>query len=114
RNVTGVQTCALPIFTLVDTGGWDPDATGVAERISAQAELAVQAADAVVLVVDAMVGITDDDDTVVKVLRRADKPVVLAANKVDDQRGELTAAKIGRAACREGAKSPEGARQWKE
>lgn len=81
-------------FTLVDTGGWDPDATGVAERISAQAELAVQAADAVVLVVDAMVGITDDDDTVVKVLRRADKPVVLAANKVDDQRGELTAASL--------------------
>lgn len=81
-------------FTLVDTGGWDPDATGVAERISAQAELAVQAADAVVLVVDAMVGITDDDDTVVKVLRRADKPVVLAANKVDDQRGEPTAASL--------------------
>lgn len=81
-------------FTLVDTGGWDPDATGVAERISAQAELAVQAADAVVLVVDAMVGITDDDDTVVKVLRRADKPVVLAANKVDDQRGELAAASL--------------------
>src|SRR5699024_9321571 len=73
-------------FTLVDTGGWDPDATGVAERISAQAELAVQAADAVVLVVDAMVGITDDDDTVVKVLRRAYKPVVLAANKVDEDR----------------------------
>jgi len=81
-------------FTLVDTGGWDPDAIGVAERISAQAELAVQAADAVVLVVDAMVGITDDDDTVVKVLRRADKPVVLAANKVDDQRGELAAASL--------------------
>lgn len=81
-------------FTVLDTGGWDPDATGVAERISAQAELAVQAADAVVLVVDTTVGITDDDDTVVRVLRRAHKPVVLAANKVDDQHGELAAAAL--------------------
>lgn len=75
-------------FTVVDTGGWDPDARGLAERIREQAEIAVSLADAVLFVVDATVGITDADEAVVRVLRRADKPVVLAANKVDDQRTE--------------------------
>ena len=73
-------------FTVVDTGGWDPDARGLAEAIRAQAEIAVTVADAVLFVVDAIVGITDADEAVVKVLRRAGKPVILAANKVDDQR----------------------------
>jgi GTP-binding protein len=81
-------------FTVVDTGGWDPEARGRAERISQQAEIAVSLADAVLFVVDATVGITDTDETVVKVLRRAGKPVVLAANKVDDQRGEADAAAL--------------------
>jgi len=78
-------------FTLVDTGGWDPDARGLAERIAAQAEIAVSLADAVLFVVDAKVGITDADEGVVKILRRAGKPVVLAANKVDDERAEAEA-----------------------
>lgn len=78
-------------FTVVDTGGWDPDARGLAERIAGQAEIAVSLADAVLFVVDATVGITDADEAVVKILRRADKPVVLAANKVDDQRTEAEA-----------------------
>ena len=75
-------------FTVVDTGGWDPDARGLAERIAAQAEVAVTLADAVLFVVDATVGITDADEAVVKVLRRSGKPVVLAANKADDARTE--------------------------
>ncbi|KAA1415990.1 ribosome biogenesis GTPase Der [Nocardioides humilatus] len=75
-------------FTVVDTGGWDPDARGLAERIAAQAEIAVTLADATLFVVDAMVGITDADEEVVKILRRSGKPVILAANKVDDQRTE--------------------------
>jgi GTP-binding protein len=75
-------------FTVVDTGGWDPDARGLSERIAAQAEVAVNAADAVLFVVDATVGITDTDEAVVRVLRRAGKPVVLAANKADDRRTE--------------------------
>jgi GTPase len=79
-------------FTVVDTGGWDPDALGMAERIRAQAEIAVGLADAVLFVVDTGVGITDADEAVVRVLRKSGKPVVLAANKVDDQRGELEAA----------------------
>lgn len=78
-------------FVVVDTGGWEPDAQGLAARVAAQAELAVAAADAVLLVVDAIVGITDTDEAVVKVLRKAGKPVVLAANKVDDQRAETEA-----------------------
>jgi GTP-binding protein len=78
-------------FTVVDTGGWDPDARGLFERIAAQAEVAVTVADAVLFVVDATVGITDADEAVVKILRRSGKPVVLAANKVDDQRAEAEA-----------------------
>lgn len=78
-------------FTVVDTGGWDPDARGLAQRIAAQAEVAVGLADAVLFVVDATVGITDADEEVVKILRRSGKPVVLAANKVDDLRTEAEA-----------------------
>jgi GTPase len=78
-------------FTVVDTGGWDPDARGLAERIAGQAEVAVTLADAVLFVVDATVGINDADEAVVKVLRRSGKPVVLAANKTDDQRTEAEA-----------------------
>ena len=78
-------------FTVVDTGGWDPDARGLFERIAAQAEVAVMLADAVLFVVDATVGITDSDEAVVKILRASGKPVVLAANKVDDARTEAEA-----------------------
>src|SRR5919107_3047772 len=79
-------------FVLVDTGGWAPDAKGMAAQIAEQAELAISAADAVVFVVDATVGTLDVDEAVVQVLRRSGKPVVLAANKVDDQRSEAEAA----------------------
>ncbi|HVF20677.1 MAG TPA: ribosome biogenesis GTPase Der [Mycobacteriales bacterium] len=81
-------------FTVVDTGGWDPDAEGIAAKIAAQAEIAVSAADAVLFVVDATVGATDADRMVAKVLQRAGKPVVLAANKVDDARTESDAAEL--------------------
>jgi GTP-binding protein len=78
-------------FVVVDTGGWDPDARGLAESIRAQAEMAVQLADAVLFVVDATVGITDHDEAVVRILRKSNKPVVLAANKADDERSEAQA-----------------------
>jgi GTPase len=74
-------------FTLVDTGGWEPSVEGtqsLAAQVAAQARIAVDAADAVLFVVDAVVGVTDADATVASVLRRSRKPVVLAANKVDD------------------------------
>ena len=81
-------------FTIVDTGGWEIDATGIHLRVAEQAEVAVDLADAVMFVVDATVGATDDDEAVVKLLRRSGKPVVLVANKVDDQRGESDAAAL--------------------
>jgi GTPase len=81
-------------FVVVDTGGWAPDAKGMAAQVTEQAELAIGAADAVLFVVDATVGIQDVDEGVVQVLRRARKPVVLAANKVDDQRTEAEAATL--------------------
>ncbi|MDN5794603.1 MAG: ribosome biogenesis GTPase Der [Intrasporangium sp.] len=78
-------------FMLVDTGGWVADATGLHLRVAEQAEIAIELADVVVFVVDATVGATDDDEAVVKLLRRSGKPVVLVANKVDDERGESDA-----------------------
>jgi GTP-binding protein len=81
-------------FTVVDTGGWERDARGIHLRVAEQAEVAIELADAVLFVVDATVGATDTDEAVVKVLRRAGKPVVLAANKVDDARTEADAAML--------------------
>jgi len=81
-------------FTVVDTGGWERDARGIHLRVAEQAEVAIELADAVLFVVDARVGATDTDEAVVRVLRRAGKPVVLAANKVDDDRGEADAAML--------------------
>ena len=78
-------------FTLVDTGGWNPDAQGMAAQIAAQAEVAVQLADVVMFVVDATVGATDADEAVVRVLRASGKPVVLVANKVDGPSAEADA-----------------------
>ncbi|TDD33517.1 ribosome biogenesis GTPase Der [Nonomuraea terrae] len=81
-------------FTVVDTGGWDPDATGMNLRIAEQAQVAVELADVIVFVVDATVGATDADETVGSVLRQSGKPVILAANKVDNQQMELEAAAL--------------------
>lgn len=79
-------------FVVVDTGGWASDAEGLAGQIAEQAEYAISLADAVIFVVDVTVGITDEDEAVVGVLRRSHKPVVLAVNKVDDPRFEADAA----------------------
>ncbi|CAM5347169.1 GTPase Der OS=Streptomyces alboniger OX=132473 GN=der PE=3 SV=1 [Streptomyces alboniger] len=79
-------------FKVIDTGGWEQDVLGIDASVAAQAEYAIEAADAVVFVVDAKVGATDTDEAVVRLLRKAGKPVVLAANKVDGQSGEADAA----------------------
>ncbi|MEU7294342.1 ribosome biogenesis GTPase Der [Streptomyces sp. NPDC012693] len=81
-------------FKVVDTGGWEQDVLGIDASVAAQAEYAIEAADACLFVVDATVGATDTDEAVVKLLRRAGKPVVLAANKVDGQSGEADAATL--------------------
>ncbi|MFF4987046.1 ribosome biogenesis GTPase Der [Streptosporangium saharense] len=81
-------------FTVVDTGGWDPDATGMALKIAEQAQVAAELADVILFVVDATVGVTDADEIVGHVLRSSGKPVILAANKVDNQQMELEAAAL--------------------
>ncbi|ODA90255.1 ribosome-associated GTPase EngA [Leifsonia xyli subsp. xyli] len=81
-------------FTVVDTGGWEPDARGIDASVAAQAEVAIDLADAVMFVVDAMVGATSTDEHVVRLLRKSDKPVFLAANKVDDARQEPSATEL--------------------
>ncbi|MEV5973305.1 ribosome biogenesis GTPase Der [Streptomyces sp. NPDC051921] len=81
-------------FKVVDTGGWEQDVLGIDASVAAQAEYAIEAADACLFVVDATVGATDTDEAVVRLLRRAGKPVVLAANKVDGQSGEADAAML--------------------
>jgi GTP-binding protein len=81
-------------FTIVDTGGWEPaiESSGtLAARVAGQARVAVAGADAVLFVTDAVVGVTDADAAVAAVLRRSRKPVVLAANKVDDAPAEAGA-----------------------
>jgi len=81
-------------FTLVDTGGWllPTSADGsekLAQKVSAQAERAVADADVIMFVVDVTVGITEEDAQVARILQRAKKPVLLVANKVDDEKREL-------------------------
>jgi len=75
-------------FTVIDTGGWEPKASGRALRIAEQAERAMKTSDVVILVVDTTVGPTETDLAAARVLRRSDRPVLLIANKVDDERTE--------------------------
>ncbi|PWG60742.1 bifunctional cytidylate kinase/GTPase Der [Bifidobacterium catulorum] len=81
-------------FKLVDTGGWEADVEGIESSIANQAEIAVQLADAVVLVVDGTVGLTASDERIVKMLRQSGKPVTLAVNKIDSQADEYQAAEF--------------------
>ena len=89
-------------FVLVDTGGWLPpsaaadDPALLVRQVSAQAERAIASADVVVCVVDATVGVLDEDDAVARILRRSRKPVLVAVNKVDDERREADAWQFSR------------------
>jgi GTP-binding protein len=75
-------------FTIVDTGGWQAGGVVLDKLVSAQAQRAVEEADAVVFVVDATVGPTPEDADVARLLLRSRRPVVLAVNKVDNQARE--------------------------
>jgi len=81
-------------FTVVDTGGWEPDAKDRAAAIARQAEIAVNTADVVLFVVDTMVGPTDVDEAAVRMLRASRKPVLLVANKADNANIELEATSL--------------------
>jgi GTPase len=81
-------------FVVQDTGGWEPDAKGLQQLVAEQAAVAMRTADAIILVVDAVVGATTADEAAAKRLQRAGKPVFLAANKVDSERVEAEAAAL--------------------
>jgi GTP-binding protein len=81
-------------FFVQDTGGWEPDATGLQGLVAEQASVAMRTADIIILVVDAVVGATSADEAAAKRLQRAGKPVFLAANKVDTERVEAEAASL--------------------
>ena len=73
-------------FLVVDTGGWEAGVEGIDSEVANQAEIAVELADAVLLVVDAQTGLTDMDQRMVRMLRKSKKPVTVAVNKLDDVR----------------------------
>src|SRR3954464_8373198 len=81
-------------FTLVDTGGWEPDARGLQAMVSAQAERAAATADVILFVVDGRTGATETDLVVARTLRRAKRPVLLPVTKVDDERLESDPAEL--------------------
>ncbi|MBX7434562.1 ribosome biogenesis GTPase Der [Mycobacterium sp. Y57] len=81
-------------FVVQDTGGWEPDAKGLQQLVAEQASVAMRTADAIILVVDATVGATSADEAAARILQRSGKPVFLAANKVDTERGEADAAEL--------------------
>jgi GTPase len=78
-------------FTIVDTGGWLGGGDGLDRKVSAQAERAVNDAAVVLLVLDASIGITDEDAQVAALLRRSGRPVLVIANKVDGESREADA-----------------------
>lgn len=70
-------------FTLIDTGGWLAKGNELEKKVSHQAESAVHDADVVLFVVDATVGITDQDEQMARLVRGIEQPILLVANKVD-------------------------------
>ncbi len=78
-------------FTIVDTGGWLATGDGLDAKVSEQAERAIRAADVVLFVTDGSVGVTEEDDRVGAVLRRAKRPVLVVVNKVDSEHRETDA-----------------------
>jgi len=79
-------------FTIIDTAGLDEGARGsLTARMQAQTETAIASADALMFVIDARAGLTPNDRSFADFARRANKPVVLVANKSEGRHGELGA-----------------------
>jgi GTP-binding protein len=87
RKVLEAEWLGVP-FQVVDTGGWMPGGSDLEAKVSRQVEAAVKDADIVLFVVDASVGVTDDDEAVADWLRRGHRDVILVANKADNDRRE--------------------------
>lgn len=82
-------------FSIVDTGGWVVNSEDIFEgEINKQVAIAIEEADEILFVVDAMNGVTDLDDMVASILRRAKKPVILVANKCDSNEWRYNAAEF--------------------
>ncbi|MEY2452407.1 MAG: GTPase [Acidimicrobiaceae bacterium] len=75
-------------FIAVDTGGWLPSRDTLDAKVSEQSERAMRSADVIMLVVDAAVGVIEEDAQVASVLRKLGRPVVVVANKIDDANRE--------------------------
>ena len=75
-------------FFLIDTGGWEVKPEGISEKITAGAEAAIREADLVMFVVDAQVGALDEDQSLVDLLRKSGKKVILVGNKIDNAEDE--------------------------
>lgn len=75
-------------FFLIDTGGWEVKPEGISEKITAGAEAAISEADLILFVVDSQVGALDEDQSLVDLLRKSGKRVLLVANKVDNAEDE--------------------------
>ena len=75
-------------FFLIDTGGWEVKPEGISEKITAGAEAAIAQADLVMFVVDAQIGALDEDQSLVDLLRKSGKRVILVANKIDNAEDE--------------------------
>ena len=75
-------------FRIIDTGGWMPGGSDLEAKVSRQVEAAVRDADVVLFVVDASVGMTDDDEAIADWLRRGGHDVIVVANKADNDRRE--------------------------
>ncbi len=89
RKVLEASWLEVP-FLVIDTGGWMPagDGTDLDDKVSRQVEEAVDGADVVLFVVDASVGLTDDDSMIANWLRRTRPDVLVVANKADNDRRE--------------------------
>ena len=71
-------------FSLIDTGGIEVANRPFQEQIRMQANIAIEEADVIIFVVDGQVGVTKDDMMVARILRKQDKPIILAVNKIDE------------------------------
>jgi len=76
-------------FALIDTGGWEPDLTGLGLKVAQSAEMAIEEADLVLMVVDATVGAMEEEMALISHIRKTHTPVLLIANKVDNAETEL-------------------------
>ncbi|MBP3353980.1 MAG: ribosome biogenesis GTPase Der [Bacteroidales bacterium] len=94
RQYGKVEWCGNE-FSIIDTGGWVVNSDDIFEdEINKQVSIAIEEADVILFVVDAITGVTDLDDRVAAILRRASKPVILVANKIDSNEWQYASAQF--------------------